>query len=59
MCHDDGRKSRCKLCTTMTKRSSHMPTFTDIATKYSQNTLRRHFLNHISCGIVMLQSSSE
>ena len=28
MPHDEGRKSRCRLVTTMTKRSSHMPTFT-------------------------------
>ena len=28
MPHDDGRKSRCRLVTTMTNRSSHMPTFT-------------------------------
>ena len=30
MPHDDGRKSRCRLVTMMTKRSSHMPTLTTI-----------------------------
>ena len=28
MPHDDGRKSRCRLVTTITKRSSHMPMLT-------------------------------
>ena len=28
MPHDEGRKSRCRLSTMITKRSSHMPTFT-------------------------------
>ena len=28
MPHDDGRKSRCRLVTTMTNRSSHMPMLT-------------------------------
>ena len=30
MSHDDGRKSRWRLVTMMTKRSSHMPMFTMI-----------------------------
>ena len=31
MPQEDGRKSRCRLVTTITKRSSHMPTLTTIA----------------------------
>ena len=31
MPHDDGRKSRCSDVGMMTKRSSHMPTLTNIA----------------------------
>ena len=38
MPHDEGRKSRCRLVTTMTKRSSHMPTFTTSAMMNSTGT---------------------
>ena len=45
MPQEDGTKSRARLVTTMTKRSSHMPTFTTIETKNSSGifcrTLRR------------------
>ncbi len=50
MPQDDGRKSRDSETGMMTKRSSHMPTFTNIATKNSQNVDVRQRLIHMSCG---------
>ena len=41
--HDDGRKSRCRLVTMMTNRSSHIPTLTNIADTKSAAMLRRIF----------------
>src|SRR5436190_23560654 len=35
MPHDEGRKSRCRLVTTITNRSSHMPMLTTIETIHS------------------------
>src|SRR5579885_2608365 len=58
MPHDEGRKSRCRLVTTMTKRSSHMPTLTISEMTNSTGTLVRIFLNHSACGIAMLQRIS-
>src|SRR6185436_6465349 len=55
---DEGTKSRCSDVTTMTKRSSHMPTFTTIATAKSPSVLVRTFLNHSHCGVRMLQKMS-
>src|SRR4029079_10852632 len=44
--HDDGRKSRCRLVTMMTNRSSHMPILTMIEITNSQNGLSLNRLNH-------------
>ena len=37
----DGRKSRCRLVTTITYRSSHIPIFTRIAISHRASTLSR------------------
>src|SRR5450759_2833073 len=58
MPHDEGRKSRCRLVTTITKRSSHMPTLTTIATRLRQRVHFRTFRNHRDCGVMMLQKMS-
>src|SRR5205085_1720852 len=47
---DDGRKSRCKLVTMMMKRSSHMPTFTTMATIHNPSGLLRTWRAHSTCG---------
>ena len=59
MPHDDGRKSRCRLVTMMTKRSSHMPTLTMSDDDEQQTgdvaaTLR----NQSICGVRTLQKIS-
>src|SRR6266568_7792117 len=54
MPQDDGRKSRCKLVTTITKRSSHMPMLTTIEISQSNNRFPRTFLIHKNCGVMML-----
>src|SRR5687767_14532821 len=46
--HDDGRKSRFKLVTMITKRSSHIPRLTTSEIMNSQNGLSRNRLNHRS-----------
>ena len=51
MPHDDGRKSRCRLVTMMTKRSSHMPMLTTSEIMNSSGTFVRTRLNHSSCGV--------
>src|SRR5687767_14963107 len=56
--HDDGRKSRFKLVTIMTNRSSHIPTDTTIEIKNSQNGLSRNRLNHSSWIDIPLQKIS-
>src|SRR5215510_9945856 len=58
MPHDEGRKSRCSDVTTMTKRSSHMPTLTTIATAKRYIGVVRTLRNHNSCGVMMLQKMS-
>src|SRR5712692_8001863 len=58
MPHDDGRKSRCSEVGMMTKRSSHMPTLTNIAVMYNTTALVRKRLNHINCGARPLQTIS-
>src|SRR5205085_16910 len=58
MPHDDGRKSRESEVGMMTKRSSHMPTFTNMAVTKSPRGLVRMRLNHISCGARPLQTIS-
>src|SRR5262249_38076256 len=54
----DGRKSRCRLVTTITKRSSHMPTFTTREIRNSVGTLVRTRLNQSACGTRTLQRMS-
>ena len=58
MPHDEGRKSRCRLVTMMTKRSSHMPTFTISEMTNSAATFVRTRLNHSTCGMTTLQRIS-
>ena len=53
--HDEGRKSRCRLVTTISNRSSHMPTLTNIEMKKSIAGDVRMLLIHRNCGITMLQ----
>src|SRR5712692_1522918 len=54
----EGMKSRCRLTTTITNRSSHMPTFTTRDITNSAGTFVRTFRNHKSCGARMLQAIS-
>src|SRR6185295_7465811 len=56
--HDAGRKSRCRLTTMMMKRSSHMPTETNIEMKKSQAGEVRNLLNQSICGTTALHRSS-
>ena len=56
--HDEGRKSRCSDVTTMTKRSSHMPTLTMSEMMKSSTTFVRIFLIQSSCGVRTLQRIS-
>ncbi len=42
----------------ITNRSSHMPTFTNIATTNSRIGVVRTFRNQSACGAMMLQSTS-
>src|SRR4051812_597738 len=46
----DGAKSRCKLVITMTNRSTHIPTFTDAATKNKCIGRVRTSLDQSACG---------
>ena len=52
-----GRKSRCRLETTMTKRSNHIPTFTRIETVSSTGMLRRRRRTQSSWGMATLQAT--
>src|SRR5262245_21403349 len=56
--HDEGRKSRWSDVTTMTKRSSHMPTFTISETMKRRSGFVLNFLNQSNCGVSALQTSS-
>src|SRR5262245_23894626 len=56
--HDDGRKSRCSEVGMMTKRSSHMPTLTNMAVTNSITGEVRKRLTHMSCGASPLQTMS-
>src|SRR5215210_1840948 len=47
--HEEGKKSRFKLVTMMTKRSSHMPALTISEIMKSQKALSRNLLNQRSC----------
>src|SRR5258706_336921 len=58
MPHDDGRKSRDSDTGMMTKRSSHMPTLTNMAVKKSQNVEVRQRFIHMSCGANPLRTIS-
>src|SRR6187397_2859361 len=52
--HDEGRKSRCSDVTTMTKRSSHMPTLTMSEMMKSSRTFVLIFLIQRNCGMTPL-----
>src|SRR5665213_2515309 len=54
----DGVKSRCKLTTTMTKRSTHIPALMPSATKNSASGCVRTRRIQSSCGIKTLRSIS-
>src|SRR3989475_1355393 len=54
----EGMKSRCRLTTTITNRSSHMPMFTTMDITNSAGTFVRTLRNHKSCGATMLQAIS-
>src|SRR6266849_2491282 len=56
MPQDDGRKSRLSEVGMITKRSSHMPTFTNIAVMKSTSVLVRNRFTHMSCGANPLQT---
>ncbi len=56
--HDEGRKSRCRLVTMITKRSSHMPMFTMSEMTNRIGTLVRTRLNQSTCGVITLQRIS-
>src|SRR3954447_5368457 len=58
MPHDDGRKSRCSEVGMMTKRSSHIPTLTNMAVMKRPAVEVRMRRNHISCGARPLQTIS-
>src|SRR3954454_16242149 len=58
MPHDDGRKSRCSEVGMMTKRSSHMPTLTNMAVMNRPAVDVRMRRNHIICGARPLQTIS-
>ena len=57
--HDEGRKSRCRLVTTMTNLSSHMPSDTTSAIPKSIGGLDRTRFSQRNCGVTMLQSMSD
>src|SRR5580698_2907595 len=56
---EEVRKSRCKLTTTIMKRSNHMPTRMTPETRNNATGLVRSFRIQSTCGIKMLQASSE
>src|SRR6266550_6987885 len=56
---DEGRKSRCRLVTIITNRSSHIPMLTMSELTNKSGTFQRTFLDHRSCGITMLQVISD
>src|SRR3954468_2271573 len=58
MPHDDGRKSLCRLVTTITKRSSHMPTPTTSEIRKSASVLCLIFLIQRNCGVTTLHKIS-
>src|SRR5437899_10613376 len=50
----EGTKSRAKLVTTMTNRSTHIPTLAESATRNSAISFVRIFRDHSSCGSTQL-----
>src|SRR5256714_10296555 len=58
MPHADGRKSRCKLVTTITNRSVHIPRSMQSATPRSVTALRRIHGDHRACGTSTLKNMS-
>src|SRR5258708_371146 len=56
--HELGRKSLCSEITTITNRSSHIPTFTTSASTNTVCGLTRTRRDQSSCGTTMLQKSS-
>ena len=58
MPQDEGRKSRCRLVTMITKRSSHMPTLTTSEMTNRNGTLVRRFLIQSRLGATTLQRMS-
>src|SRR5690348_6761828 len=53
-----GRKSRLRLSTTITKRSSHIPVCTIVDTRNNIQGVERTLLNQSDCGAMMLQKIS-
>src|SRR5690606_9101888 len=58
MLQDEGRKSRERLVTTITYRSSHIPMLTTMAMANSRPMFVRTFLNQSSWGTTPLQKIS-
>src|SRR5438045_1794639 len=52
----EGTKSRAKLVITMTNRSTHIPTFTERATKNSARVLVRTLGHQSNCGMTQLRA---
>ena len=59
MPHDEGRKSRCRLVTIITKRSSHMPTLTNMATIHTASGELRTFFIHTTCGTISIRNTCQ
>ena len=57
MCQLEGRKSRERLVTMITKRSNHMPTFTHMATSMITHRLVRSRLDQNNWGASTLQET--
>src|SRR5690606_8691594 len=55
--HFDGKNSRSRLSTMMTKRSAHMPTLIAIDAQNSTQTFRRSLRDQKSCGTSTLPRS--
>src|ERR1043165_3485736 len=58
MPHEEGRKSRCRLVTTITNRSSHIPILTITEIIHSKTKFARTFLNQRNWGVNPLQKIS-
>src|SRR5689334_17530999 len=51
----EGTKSRCKLVTTMTNRSTHIPRFTERATRKRASSWVRTRLDQSNCGTIQFR----